>query len=278
MLGLLILLLAACLPVGARADLSEGNVTHELPEYHAQDAKAAVVTEANLFTSERFWPYQVALREAWRSPELSESLPEGASGVLIRVEASGAARIDFGRDGLFEVPTAKTDLVASANRIRLGELDKTAPNLVLAIGPRLVDSAADTLRPLPFSATATERVYLCVFADPESDDLAALASALAPLRERRGVASILFPQGAHADARVRERLRASQWTVAFVYDHLSEAYARTLWSGPLPTAGVLLVTSEGCLLFQSAWGAGVASRLASALERALPDASTSAQR
>ena len=78
------------------------------------------------------------------------------------------ARIDFGRDGLYDVPAARTDLVASANRIRLGDLEKTAPNFVLAIGPRLLDSAADSLRPLSFRAAAAEHAYLCVFADPES--------------------------------------------------------------------------------------------------------------
>ena len=69
-------------------------------------------------------------------------------GVLIRVEASGLARIDFGRDGLYEVPVGATDLVERANRIRTGELRKMAPNFVLAIGPRLVDSAGAHAAPL----------------------------------------------------------------------------------------------------------------------------------
>jgi hypothetical protein len=277
-LRLLALLIAVCLPVGVRADLSDGSVTSELPPFRAQDARAPVVSEGNLLASERFWPYQVSLSEAWRPAGRAQPLPQAASGVLIRVEASGMARIDFGRDGLHQVPVEKTDLLASANRIRLGELEKQAPNFVLALGPRLLDSRADELRPLPFGAVAGERGYLCVFADPESDDFTALAAALGPLRERRGLATILFPQGAHADARVRERLRASQWTVAFVYDHLSEAYTQTLWPDAIPPAGLLLVTSEGRVLFQSPWRAGAVSQLLAAVERAFPDAPTSAQR
>lgn len=278
MLRLLALLVAVCLPVTARADLSSGSVTSELPEYRARDAKAAVVTEQNLLASERFWPYQVALSEDWRPAGRARPLPQAAAGVLIRVEASGVARIDFGRDGLYEIPIDKTDLVKSANRIRLGELEKMAPNFVLAIGPRLIDSGADALRPLPYRAAAAEGAFLCVFADPESDDFPGLVAALAPLRGRHGVSTILFPQGAHSDARVRERLRASQWTVAFVYDHLSEAYTRTLWAEATPPAAVLLVTSEGRVLFQSRWRAGAASDLTAALDRALGAASATAQR
>ena len=59
----------------------------------------------------------------------------GNVGVLIRVEAPGVARVDFGRDGLHEVPVVKTDLVERANQIRRGEAEKLAPNFLLAIGP-----------------------------------------------------------------------------------------------------------------------------------------------
>ena len=107
----------------------------------------------------------------------------GNVGVLIRVEASGVARIDFGRDGLHEVPVAKTDLVERANRIRTGEAEKLAPNFLLAIGPRLVDSAADALRPLPYAAVAEQRGFLCVFADPGAKDVRCAGSGARPAPE-----------------------------------------------------------------------------------------------
>jgi hypothetical protein len=182
-------------------------------------------------------------------------------GVLIRVEASGAARIDFGRDGLHEVPIAKTDLVERANRIRTGELAKLAPNFLLAIGPRLVDSAGDALRPLPYASVAEQRGFLCVFADPGAKKFAALAAALAPL-----------PQGEHPDARVREQLRSLGWTIPFVYDHLAEAYTRSLLDADVALPAVVLQTREGRVLFQSEWKAGVASTLEAALDAAFASA------
>ena len=263
-----LLILLAFVTSSARADFSDGNVTGDLPEYRAQDANAAVVTERTLLASERFWPYQVALNEAWRPPRRTQPLSPDSPGVLIRVEASGLARIDFGRDGLYEVPVGETDLVKRANRIRAGELEKKAPNFLLAIGPRLVDSGSDSLHPFPYGAAAENRGFLCVFADPDPETFTALVAALAPLRARPGVLTIFLPQGAHPDSQVRERLRSLKWTVPFVYDHLSEAYTRTLLTESASPPALLLQTSEGRVLFQSIWRAGVVSELASALAEA----------
>lgn len=243
----LVLLLAA----SARADVSEGTLTSSLPEYHAQDANAAVVTDANLLDSERFWPYQVALTRDWRPSGRAQPLGPDASGVLVRVEASGMARVDFGRDGLYEVPVAATDLVSRANRIRLGELAKLAPNFLLAIAPRLVDSASDSLRPYAFASATEGSGFLCVFADPDSKGFASLAAALAPLHGQHGVLTILFPQGTHPDAQVRERLRSLKWPVPFVYDHLSEAYTRSLLNEANSPPTLLLQTKDGRVLFQA---------------------------
>ena len=210
----------------------------------------------NLLESERFWPYQVALGK------------DGAIGVLIRVEGGGVARVDFGRDGLRSVPVAATDLVARANRIRRGELDKMAPNFVLAIGSRLVDSGGPKLAPYPLEAARAKPGYLCVFADPNDASFEEIAKSLAPLGERHGVTTILFPQGRVPDATVREKLQALGWTVPFVYDHLSEAYTRTLLPDTLEQPAVLLQTSEGRVLLASAWSANAMPELTNALDSA----------
>ncbi len=258
-------LLLAILAAALRADASDGNITTSLPEYHASNAQAAVVTPRNLLASERFWPYQVALTAAWRPAGRDQALDPNAPGVLIRVESSGLARIDFGRDGLYEVPVGATNLLTSANRIRLGEIEKQAPNFMLAIGPRLIDSRADSLRPFPMEALASARGFLCVFADPDAPGFAALAAALASPRASDGVLTILLPQGAHPDAQVRQRLRSLQWTVPFVYDHLAEPYTRSLLAANSPLPQLLLQTPEGRVLFQSGWREGVAAELAAAL-------------
>ena len=72
-----LLFLLAFLATSARADLSEGNATGDLPEYHAKDANAAIVSERNLLASERFWPYQVALHDAWQPPGRTQAPEPG---------------------------------------------------------------------------------------------------------------------------------------------------------------------------------------------------------
>ena len=260
-LGLLVLLAAWGRGTEAAGDQATGG----LPEYHAADAAAAVVTEENLPASERFWPYHVALRRAWQPNGRAKPLAAGAEGVLIRVEPSGRARVDFGRDGLYEVPARETDLVERANRVRLGELEKTAPGLLYSIAPRLGDSASEEARAFPFPEASQARRVLCVFADPEAKEFAALATALAPLRDHEGTLTVFFPQGRLPDVAVRERLRALGWTVPFVFDHLAEPYTRTLLSAGTTLPAVQLQTNEGRVLLESTWRPDLVPTLTAAL-------------
>jgi hypothetical protein len=255
------------LAIGLAAfDASAGSrdvVTRGLPEHHAADPQAQPITDTNLLQSDRFWPYEVAL-----APDAKLEIPDGSVGVLIRVESGGIARIDFGRDGLRNVPIDRTDVVARANDVRNGKLDKTAANFVLALGPRLLDPSGAVLRPFPFEVTALRPGFLCVFADPSAKEFADIATALAPLRDRADVLTMVFPQGQVPDAKMRERLRELGWEVPFVYDHLSEAYTETLLSGGVRPPAVVLQTNEGRVLLERAWRADVAPELGAALDRA----------
>lgn len=235
------------------------------PEHRAAEPEAEPVTEENLLASERFWPYHVELTKPWQGAGRKQPLPAGTMGVLIRIEASGLARIDFGRDGLSEVQVGMTDLLERANRIRTGGLRKMAPNFVLAIGPRLVDSAGDSLRPYLVGAVFEQRGFLTVFADPDAEGFGALAKELAPLSKRKGVLTILVPVGEHPDAQLRERLRSVGWTVPFVYDHLADSYVRSLLPEKTPQPAIMLQTNEGRVLFQSGWNADVVPKLSAAI-------------
>lgn len=259
MQAFVIALALAALPHAVRAEPPAAAVPDGLPLYEAEDFAAPAVTDRNAIASERFWPYQVSLTTTWRS------LPPGTSGVLIRVDEPGVARIDFGRDGLFDVPLAATDLVARANDVRLGRLDKMAPNFVLAIGPRLLDAASPAPRPVLAEEFSAPRAFLCVFADPKAEGFEAIAKGLAPLREREGLMSVLLPQGAHPDPEVRERLRALAWPVAFVHDHLAEAYTPSLLADTPPPA-LLLVTNEGRVLLRAPWSPARAAEIGPLLD------------
>lgn len=238
----------------------------DLPDHHAEDPTAAEVTAANLLASERFWPYTVQLSTPWKPPGAAQALPAETRGVLVRVESPTSARIDFGRNGIFATPVPSTDLVARANRIRLGQEEKLLPNLVEAIGPRLVSADGEAPRAVPISATYTRAGFLCVFVDPGSPDLLKLAKALAPLRERRDVLTVFFPQGRPSDVVVHAKLRSLDWKVPFVFQHLSEPYTRTLVGEAPALPLVALFTREGRLVFQQSWQPATRGELEVALE------------
>lgn len=221
--------------------------------YDAADPAAPPVTAATLAAHERFWPYQVELTEPWQPPGRETPLPARTLAVLIRIDPAGAARIDFGRDGVFEVPVAKTDLVKRANDVRTGRLSKLAPNLVLAVGPRLMDSAAEKLDYHDRKTIAKARGFLAVFADPTAEGFRALAASLAPLRGRHGVMTMFFPQGQHPELGVRTVLHGVGWQVPFVLDQFSEGYTRSLRADAERFPAVMLLTPDGRVLLDRVW-------------------------
>lgn len=258
----LLLAFALLTPGAVRADAvhaGSGNMISKLPEYHASDASAPAVDEANLLASERFWPYQTALTKPW------QSLPAGALGVLIRIESGGRARIDFGRDGLAAVPVSATDLVARANAIRRGETKKDAPNFLYAIAPRLLDSTREDTHAFPFDDAATHTLFLSVFADPWRREFAGLVASLEPLRARADLLTILFPQSRRPDSQVGGQLRAMKWTPPFVYAHLSEPYTETLLDDARALPAVLLTTADGRVLYEGRLTRDVLGKLEAAL-------------
>ena len=254
MRALLPLLVLLCLATASPpAAAAEPAPSPSLPAHRAADPAAPPVTAKNLLASERFWPYHVALTRAWQPPGAPKALPAATRGVLIRVEREGLARVDFGRDGLYAVPVDATDLVAQAERVRRGELLKTAPNFALAIGPRLLEPGATRPQPVSLADTMQKRGFLAVFADPGAEGFPALAKSLAPLSGPSDVATILFPQSERSDAEIAEQLRSQGWGVPFVMGRLSEAYTKTLLPEGTPLPAVTLQSSEGRLLYAARW-------------------------
>jgi hypothetical protein len=231
----------------------------------------AAVTATTLLDHEHLWPYRVSLTEAWQPPGADAPLPAGEVGVLIRVQPGEVARIDFSSDGKHDVPVAKTDLVQNANRISRGEIEKPAPNFVFTIAHHVLDPKTEPLKALDADQISHQRAFLCVFANDRADGFDELVAALRPLAGRADVATIFFPQGRHPSAEVRERLRASDWLVPFLFDHLSEPYTRTLLREGTPIPFVMLVTNEGRVLFEDAWRPNAMARLQTALDAGSTD-------
>lgn len=253
------LLLAALLPA------RWAHAATEMPPYDAAEPGAPALTAESLPENDRFWPYQVALTSAWQPEGRETPLPAGTLAVLVRVESAERLRIDFGRDGRFEVPVATTDVLARANEIRAGRGDKRIPNLVRAIGPRLVDAGSDRIQPFDFDRVFEPEAFLAVFVDPETPEFETIARELEPLRERPGLMTVLVPQGVNPDPLLRARLRALGWPVAFVMDHYAEGYTRALRGDDRPLPAVMLLTRDGRPLLDAPVRAGLGATLDAAL-------------
>jgi hypothetical protein len=239
-----------------------------IPEYVAADPDAPAVSGTNLLESERFWPYKVTVTVPGELAGAAERLPAGLDGVLLRVEEPGdTLLVDFGRDGRHRLPVSATDVVERANRIRRGALHKDAPNLVWAIGPRMIDSEGS--EPVAYSlgeANAATR-FLVVVADPFTPEFPDLVDALRPLGSHRSFTAVLLPLGRRPDREVFDRLRELEWRSAYLFFHVAEAYADTLLPADLDAPAVLLLSREGRLLFARPWRAGVEGDLLRALEQ-----------
>lgn len=245
--------LVLCTALAARAEQMDLSQRGELPPADFSDPAAPVVTAQNLLASERFWPYQTALVRDWQGDAGAPALPAGSLGVLIRVEPSVRARIDFGRDGIHAVPLDATDLLRRAEGVRRGEIEKRASNLVWSLGPRLLDGAAALPRPLRLETLAAYTRFLCVFADPGDPALVELAAALRSRLARPDLLTIFFPLGEHPDATVLARLHSLEWPAAYLADHLADAYARSLGDRRGPGPVIQLLSREGRLEFEGLW-------------------------
>lgn len=261
----LLLILLALLSGAALARADDLGASGELSEYLVADSRAPEITPASLLANDRFWPQRATLVRPFAPETAGNELPAGLVGILIRVESPTTARIDFGRDGLYEVPIERTDLVAGANAVREGRLSKTAPNLALAIGPRLVETDAERPRMYSFQAAVSQRGFLSVFADPRDPSFDAIARGLSQISAPPGVLSVLFPQGRQPDPVVYEKLRGVAWRIPFVLAHLSEPYSRTLLREGEQAPFVALQTPDGRILFRSAWSTEAADALQAAL-------------
>jgi hypothetical protein len=219
-----------------------------------------VITQANVYQNERYWPDIVALTQEWLPPSETMPLQEQYRGTLVRIEVDGRVRIDFGRHGKYDVPMDHTDLVQRANEVRTGARTKLAHNFVLRVGNNLVDSSSERMRPTTVDGIAGANAYLCIFADPRAEDFPPLARQLAALEGVNGVRAVFFPQSTVREDLefVRDRLGELSWRVPFMYPHLSPNYTQSL-IGEIPERPrAQLVSPEGRVLYEGEVGGAAA--------------------
>ncbi len=227
------------------------------------------ITQANVYENERYWSAIVALTQEWLPPGEATPLKAQYRGTLVRVEADGRVRIDFGRHGRHDVPMGRTDLVQRANEVRDGTRTKLAQNFVLRVGNSLVDASSSPLRPHTIGEIAGASAYLCVFADPRGAEFPLLARRLEELEGANGVRAVYFPQAVARDDLdfVHERLGSLSWRVPYMYPKLSASYTRSLLRETPERPRALLVSPEGRVLHEAEIGTEASlSELRQALE------------
>jgi hypothetical protein len=235
------------------------------------------IDETDLAARDAHWPLHVTLARPWSPRSGARALPAGVPGVLIRVEPTGdVARIDFGRDGVHTVPLEETDLVAEAERVRTGVRERSAPNFVATVGPALMDAAVDPPRLLETSRAASQRGFLCLFANPADARLAEVAAPLRAALRQRDVLAVLFPADPLPDAALRARLLELEWPIAFVRVPLSRPYARAFLPDAAGWPYAMLLSPQGRVHFQGDLGPEALADLRSSLERWFPASAAAA--
>lgn len=218
-----------------------------------REASAGEITAANVLENERFWPDIVALEEPWTPEAGATPLKRGFRGALLRIEDDLRVRIGFGRHGNHDVPLDKTDLLARANEIRLGNRHKLGPNFVVHFGAQFVDPENASLAPYPTSRLQDSNRFLAVFADPRSPGFAKAARVLEPVGTLPGVQAVLFPLFVPAGelGTVRDALVAADWLVPFAYPGGADIQARSLLGEAAEPPAVLLLSAEGRVLLHA---------------------------
>lgn len=255
--SLLLLLLLAVFPTAGAGTAVAG-------EGSAEAAGRGPLTLSNLLEHEADWPYQVALARAWKPAGHAGEFGWGVGtlGVLIRMGEGERLRVDFGRFGIHWVPAEATDVLARANRVRSGELRKTAPNLAVALNHRLLDPRGrqladwgDDLFLVPKS------VFILIFADPADDGFARIAARTAAWAKEPGTVLVLIAPAGRPDAHVYKYCFDSGWKGAFLMNMFAAPYAEAQLEPGASRPFVQLLTPEGRLIHGASWSDDAAAEV-----------------
>jgi hypothetical protein len=225
------------------------------------------VTLSNLADREAEWPYQVRLVKAWKPTgyEGEFGWGEGTTGTILRIEPPARLRVDFGRFGKVWVPADATDVVARANQVRIGEIQKFGPNLAAALNHRLLDPSERSLAEYREDLFVKPRqVYVVIFADPIASSFGEIAKASHEWAKIPGSLVVLVALGQVDDAHVYKACYDAGWKGVFLMDRFAPAYAEGYLEPSDPRPAVHVMSPEGRLIFGSSWSKPAASRIAEA--------------
>jgi hypothetical protein len=259
-----------------RRDVSSPPAAEFLPGADPESIAALRVGDAandridldNLYAYETYWPYQIQLTGEWKPAGWEGDFAWGL-GVLLRVDPEQRLRVDFGHHGKHWVPADATDVLARANALREGATRKLGPNLVTAIGNRLLDPSGETLRPVTTDLKA-QWAFLLAIADPADPGFGDLARALEGSAIREGLTVVLVSPVDYGDFKLYRVCYDQRWPGAFLRDRFGPAYAEgALEVGEEPPR-LQLLTPEGRLLWTAPATPAAIEPLSAMLDRIRP--------
>lgn len=227
-------------------------------------ADDASITYENLDEHEQSWPYRVKLVDSWKPAGWKGRFGWGV-GILVRVEANEQLRIDFAGLGKYQVPARATNVIAEANRIRRGELSKTGPNFINAVGTRILDLSSSPIRPVATAKLNEADSFLVVFADPTSKPFREMTAELEAMKGSPGTTIILFPQGGHRDGSTLNACRDVGWTELVLFDRFVEPLTGSYLGEAPASPHAMLLSPEGRLIVSGNWNARTREDLRSAM-------------
>ena len=182
-----------------------------------------------------FWPPKIHLTEDVETRK--GTLSAGQRGVLLRIEGGPAiAVVDFGRDGIHEVPLDKTDALATARRIKDGEKDKPLPNYLSMLGPpKLFHAVEGKMKAISLHETGDWKGFFLLYLSVEDLDWAALAGLLQENKDlirKTGLQPLLLPLSRVEDAELFQKIREHSLPVAVMHGFLGFSFLNALAHHP----------------------------------------------
>ncbi len=207
------------------------------------------ITAENLPLRDDYWPQKVHLTKSW-APESGEAVRP--IGVLVRVESPELARIDFGHQGIHEVPIGVTDLVERANELREQGPGSKIGNVTRMIGGALGDPRSEVWQPYPRSEVAGQD-FLLVAAPLDAALLREMAEPLARVDAMNGVRVIYMAQGDTTTEEILRVLHEIGWTTPFLRQRFVRAATDGYLGEELTLPWLGLLTPNGRVLHQGPW-------------------------
>lgn len=215
-----------------------------LAPLYAMEASSDL-TSQSLPAHSDFWPPKIHLTGDVETR--TGTFSTGQRGVLLRIEGNPAiAVVDFGRDGIHEVPLDQTDALATARRIKDGEEPKPLPNYLSMLGPpKLFRAVEGKMKAIPLHETGDWKGFLFLYLPVEDLDWTAFAGLLEENKDlvrKTGLQPLLLPLSRIKDAELFQKLKEYSLPVAVMHDFLGFSFLNAL--AHQPGDGPLFVATD----------------------------------